>query len=137
MSNNMPIVLAPHQARQLAQGLAGLRGLIGAVALVAPSLALKPWAGAEVAGLSGGRLVGRALGGRDLALAAGAFLAMRNDGPVRGWIEAGGLADTGDVVATLVAFRHLPKVTRWGVLALTLGAIGAAYVIAPSVDQKD
>jgi hypothetical protein len=62
---------------------------------------------------------------------------MRNDGPVRGWIEAGGLADTGDVVATLVAFRHLPKVTRWGVLALTLGAVGAAYVIAPSVDQKD
>jgi hypothetical protein len=135
MSKNMPVVLTHDQARQLAQGLAGLRGLIGVLALVAPARALAPWAGAETAGLPGGRLVGRALGGRDLALAAGAFLAMRNEGSVRGWIEAGCLADTGDVVATLVAFRHLPKLTRWGVLALTLGAVGAAVVIAPNLDR--
>ncbi|MGO8875874.1 MAG: hypothetical protein ACLQNG_08940 [Acidimicrobiales bacterium] len=136
MSKQVPVLLTPPQARQLAQALAGLRGLIGVVAFVSPSVALRPWAGAAVAAHPGGRLVGRALGGRDLALSAGAFLAMRHDGRVRGWIEAGGLADTGDVLATLVAFRHLPKRTRWGVLALTLGAVAAAYVVAPSVDEQ-
>lgn len=130
----LPISLDRHQARLAASGLAGLRGLIGVAALVAPGMVLRPWAGGAVSSETGGKLLGRALGGRDLALAAGAFLAMRHEAPVRGWIEAGGLADTGDLVATVVAFRALPRGTRVGVLLLTLAAVATAYVVAPVVD---
>jgi hypothetical protein len=137
MSKQMPVLLEPQQARVAAQALAGARLLIGVVALVSPAVALTPWAGPEVADQPGGRLIGRALGARDLALGAGAILALRHEGPARGWIEAGGLADSGDAVATMIAFGQLPRRTRWAVLATILGAVGAAYVIAPSVDPAD
>ncbi len=132
-----PIALDQRQARRLAQALAGLRGLIGVVAFLAPARALKPWVGEGAGSDAGGRLLGRALGGRDVALGAGALLALNYDTPVRGWIEAGGLADTADAVATLVAFRRLPKGTRLYVLALTLAAVATAYLVAPVVDAVD
>jgi hypothetical protein len=137
MSKQMAVLLEPQQARLAAQALAGVRLLIGVVALVWPAAALKPWAGPEMADQPGGRLLGRALGARDVALGAGAIVAMRHEGPVRGWIEAGGLADSGDALATIIAFGQLPKRTRWAVLASILCAVGAAYVIAPSVDPAD
>jgi hypothetical protein len=137
MSKQMPVLLKPQQARLAAQALAGVRLLIGVVAWVSPAVALKPWVGRDVADQPGGRLIGRALGARDVALGAGAFVAMRHEGSVRGWIEAGGLADSGDALATIFTFGQLPKRTRWAVLATTLGAVGAAYVIAPSVDPAD
>ena len=62
MSKQMPVLLEPQQARVAAQALAGARLLIGVVALVSPAVALKPWAGPEVADQPGGRLIGRALG---------------------------------------------------------------------------
>jgi hypothetical protein len=137
MSKQMAVLLEPQQARLAAQALAGVRLLIGVVALVWPAAALKPGAGPEMADQPGGRLLGRALGARDVALGAGAIVAMRHEGPVRGWIEAGGLADSGDALATIIAFGQLPKRTRWAVLASILCAVGAAYVIAPSVDPAD
>jgi hypothetical protein len=132
-----PVVMSRRQARLAAQGLAGVRALIGVVAWAAPHLALDPWVGPDLAAGAEGRLLGRALGARDLALGAGALLAIRHGGPVRGWIEAGGLADTGDAGATLLAFGRLPRRSRWLVLASIVGAVAAAYVIAPSVDVEE
>lgn len=132
----LPISLDRRQARLLAEGLAGLRGLIGVAAFLLPGVVLKPWVGEDVSAQRGGRLLGRALGGRDLALAAGAFLALRHDGAVRGWIEAGALADSGDALATLVAFRALPKRWRFAVLLMTLSAVATAFVVAPALDGE-
>jgi len=124
------------RARQAAGAVAAARTVLGVVAFVAPSLPARPWVGAEEAGRPGTRLFARTLGARDLALGLGAILAMRHESSMRGWVEAGGLADTGDTVATLIAFRGLPRRSRWLVLSSTVGAAIAAGVLAPLVDRK-
>ena len=91
---NLPLnVLGRDRARTAATGLACVRAAIGAAALILPELVLRPWIGADEAAATGAKLAGRALGGHDLALAAGPFLAMRHDAPVRGWVEGGMLSD--------------------------------------------
>lgn len=121
-------------ARMAAQTLALGRVGFGVTALVAPSLPLRPWVGREIAWRPKAKLLGRALGGRDLALGIGVLLALRHDTPVRGWVEAGALADAGDVLATLCAFGTLPKKSRMMVLALAGGAVAMASLTAPAVD---
>ncbi|MHB1509678.1 MAG: hypothetical protein ACYCST_08100 [Acidimicrobiales bacterium] len=135
MSRYLSLALKPDRAAQVTLALAGARAMIGAVAWVAPKAALKAWVGGEIPSHVGGRLLGRALGARDLALAAGAILAYRQGRPVRGWAEAGVLADAGDAVATLVGFRQLPQRTRWAVLASTVGAAVSGYLVAQRVDK--
>jgi hypothetical protein len=73
------------------------------------------------------------MGARDLALGLGAILAMRHDAPVRGWVEAGGLADAGDLAATLLAWRSLPRASRWGVAVLTAGGVVAGRLVSMSL----
>ncbi|MCU1489608.1 MAG: hypothetical protein JWM85_1013 [Acidimicrobiaceae bacterium] len=99
-----------------------------------PGWVAAPWIGREAAATPGARLLGRALGGRDLALGLGALLAAQHDAPLRGWVEAGLLSDTGDTLATLLAFKKLPRFTRWLILATTLGAVAAAALCAPFLD---
>jgi hypothetical protein len=123
------------QARRYAQGLAGLRILFGVLALLLPSRVTEPWVGPTV-DEDKRAVLSRALGGRDLALGLGLVLAGRKDKPVRGWVEAGGLADAGDLVATLISFRHLPRLTRWGVLGMTAGAVATAGVLAPALGRE-
>lgn len=135
MSHSMPQVFSRETARKGATGLAALRGAVGVAAWVIPAQALRPWVGSVAANSAGGRLLGRSLGARDIALGAGALLSERHDTPVRGWLEAGALADVGDLIATLYAFRKLPKLTRWGVLGLTAGAAVAGGLLAPCVDE--
>lgn len=117
-----------------AEALALIRVGIGVAAWVMPDRITDPWVGPSDD--PGPRAVlSRALGARDIALGLGALLAARNHRSVRGWVEAGGLADTGDLVATLISFRRLPRFTRWGLLAVTAGAVGAAAVLAPSLND--
>src|ERR1051326_779013 len=97
------------QARQLAETVAWGRIAIGAVALLAPSVPLRPWFGREFARDPRTKLLGRSLGARDLALGVGVVLALRHEGPVRGWVEGAGVADAGDCLATVLGFGKLPK----------------------------
>jgi hypothetical protein len=83
------------------------------------------------------KLLARSLGSRDIALGLGAILAMDRGAPSRGWLEAGGLADAGDLLATLIAFRSLPRFGRWTTLLVISGAVAAAGVLAPSVDRPE
>ena len=136
MSDSLPQLFTREQARSAGTALAGVRAAIGAAAWFAPKLALRPWVGGVVASEPGGRLLGRSLGARDLALGIGAILAERHDAPVRGWIEAGALSDVGDFLGTLGTFSKLPKATRWGVLAMTAGAVAAGALIAPCIDRE-
>lgn len=122
------------QARQLAAGIAWGRIVLGATAMVAPSIPLRPWVGRDVAWRPRAKLLARALGARDVALGVGVVLALRHDAPVRGWVEGGGLADAGDVLATLLAFGSLPKLGRFAVLGSAAGAAVTARLVAASVD---
>jgi hypothetical protein len=110
------------------------RGMIKAVALgrivlggsylLAPNLAMKLWPGRT--GTTGedqavARLLARSVGGRDVALAVGALLALSHDAPVRGWVEAGMLADAVDALAIGMASRHLPRGRTALLFAASLG----------------
>ena len=122
------------QARQLAEAVAWGRIAIGITALVAPTVPLRPWVGRDFAWQPRAKLLARSLGARDLALGVGVILALRHDAPVRGWVEGSGLADAGDVLATLLSFGKLPESGRWLVLLSAAGAAAAARVAAPAVD---
>jgi hypothetical protein len=121
------------QSRQLAQLVAVGRLALGVTAIALPQVPLRPWVGDRRTDQPA-LVLARALGGRDVALGLGAVLAMRHDAPLRGWVEAGGLADTGDAVFTLLAFRHLPAAGRWAVLAAAGGGALAARLAARGVD---
>jgi hypothetical protein len=124
------------QARQIAEAIAVGRIAIGVVALVAPTVPLRPWVGRDFAWQPRAKLLARSLGARDLALGIGVMLALRHKAPVRGWVEGAGLADAGDALATLLAFGKLPKGGRWLVLASAAGAAAAARFAAPLVDAE-
>jgi hypothetical protein len=99
----------------------------------------RPWvgvgAGADegTAGLAA-RVLGRALGGRDLALGLGALAALTQADAESSsaWVAAGALCDALDVATTLAAWRELPRVTRWFVLSSAAGAslAGVAGAVA-------
>ena len=124
------------KARQIAEAIAVGRIGIGIVALVAPTVPLRPWVGRDFAWQPRAKLLARSLGARDLALGIGVMLALRHKAPVRGWVEGSGLADAGDTLATLLAFGKLPKSGRWLVLASAAGAAAAARLAAPVVDAE-
>jgi len=122
------------RARQLATSVAWGRIAIGATAMVAPSVPLRPWVGRDVAWRPRAKLLARSLGARDLALGLGVILALRHDAPVRGWVEGGGLADASDALGTLIAFGTLPKFGRWAVLLSAAGAAATAGLASRAVD---
>lgn len=124
------------KARQIAEAIALGRIGIGVVALVAPTVPLRPWVGRDFAWQPRAKLLARSLGARDLALGIGVMLALRHKAPVRGWVEGAALADAGDTLATLLAFGKLPKSGRWLVLASAAGAVAAARLAAPMVDSE-
>ena len=145
-----------------ATAVAAARVGIGVVALVRPDVPSRPWVGTGTgdgpAGLAG-RVFGRALGGRDLALGLATLVALRQLGRESGlpgesatpgesgdpgaggsggseaaslWVAAGALADALDVVTSLASWRELPRFTRWLVVGSAAGAslTGAAGALA-------
>lgn len=94
------------------------RTVLGLVALTLPEIPARPWVGQSVAGTTGGRVLARALGARDLVLGLGA---VQTASP--GWAAAGAGADALDALVTLGSFPELPRRGRFLVL---LSAGGAA-----------
>ncbi len=126
--------MRPDTVRQIARLVAWGRVGIGVTALVAPSALAAPWVG-RGARTPAARLLARTMAGRDLALGAGAVRALaRSDDEARAWVALGGTADVVDTVATLLAFDELPRLRRWGVLALTAGAAVVSLRVAADLD---
>lgn len=121
-------------ARRFARLLSYGRIALGVTAIVAPRLPAVPWVGDAEARRTSLQLFARSLGARDVALGLGPVLALRHDAPARGWVEAGGLADAGDLVGTLVAWRTLPRRTRLVMLGIITGSMVASRVLATSLD---
>ena len=127
------------QLRRGTTAVAAARVAIGVLALARPGVPSRPWvgvgAGADegTAGLAV-RVLGRALGGRDLALGLGTLAALNQaDAEASStWVAAGALCDALDVATTLASWRELPRVTRWFVLTSAAGAslAGAAGAVA-------
>lgn len=124
-------VLTEQRARSLALGVAAARLALGVFAFVAPERAARPWVGRGAG--ADRRVLCRALGARDIALGLGALVAAQRGAPLRGWVEAGGLSDAGDTLATLLSLGQLPPLGRIAVLAASGGAAAAAAVAAPSL----
>jgi hypothetical protein len=118
----------------LARGQAVNRVLMGAGLLLAPGAFARVWAGAA-AGDPRAKVLGRALGARDLALGAAGLLAER-DGD-RGWVRrsfaAQAFADAVDLAAIAGAGRALPRASRR--LGSLLAGGSAAVAAAHAWDQ--
>ncbi|HYS39508.1 MAG TPA: hypothetical protein VEO01_28155 [Pseudonocardiaceae bacterium] len=97
---------------------------IGVLAAVRPGLAARSWVDRPSADGTAARVFARALGGRDIALAAGALAAFRahDQAELRRWAGMGAIADAVDAVATLACWSALPKTNRLLVLAAAAGA---------------
>ncbi len=124
------------------RALAAGRVALGLAALAWPALPARPWVGAAGDDLAV-RVFGRALGARDLALGLGALAALRGPagqpGPAGPWVAAGALSDGLDVVASLIAWRELPRHGRWLVVASAGGAAltGAVGTLAMQAMPDD
>ena len=80
-----------------ARGIAAARVAIGIAATLAPGLVSRLQFGSDTPSQ---RILVRLLGGRDLVLGLGVLMAARRGSSgVRGWVEAGGLADGIDALA--------------------------------------
>jgi len=121
--------------RRGATTVAAGRVALGVIALAWPAVPARPWVGAAADNVAA-RVLGRALGARDLALGLGALAALQGPaaaaGPARAWVGAGALSDALDVAATMASWRELPRFTRWLVVASAGGAAlaGAAGALA-------
>ncbi|MFN2594788.1 MAG: hypothetical protein ABR579_07870 [Actinomycetota bacterium] len=120
-------------ARDVATLLSGARVALGALLFLMPTKTAKAWS-SQGADSPAAIVASRGMGGRDFVLGLGALLALGNDKPVRGWIEAAALSDLLDAINAALSFRKLPPIR-----ALLMGgsAAGAAILgmqLAPELD---
>ena len=118
------------QIRAFAMGRIGL----GAAALIAPKAVLRRWLG-RGSDTPVTRVLARFVGGRDVALGLGTLFALRHGSPVRGWIEAGMVADAGDLVGTLLGAKHLPRVAALGTAVAAAGGVAYARRLVNQLEQ--
>ena len=131
-------LMNPRLSRRCARWLAAGRVALGVAAVLHPELPARPWVGATEAGGAAGRVLGRALGGRDLSLGLGALLALREGriaSSAASWVASGALADGVDVLATIVSWDALPSRGRVVITAVAgsaaiLGALAATALPA-------
>jgi hypothetical protein len=119
--------------RDLALSQARGRIAVGAALVLAPGLA-RLWIGAD-AQRRPVKLLTRALGVRDLALGLGVVIALDRGAPVRGWLEAGALADVVDLGATLIAGDSIPDDARRAVGVVAAGSAAMAALLARALDE--
>lgn len=121
-------------ARELATLLSGTRFALGAVLFLMPSKTAKAWSsqGAETPAAV---VASRGMGARDMALGLGALLALGNDKPARGWIEAAAFSDLLDAISTAMSFKRLPRGRAFLMGATAGGAAMLGMQLAPLLDD--
>jgi hypothetical protein len=107
--------------RSVALALALGRAALGAGLLAVPARVNTRWVGAD-GDRPGARVLGRAVGARDVAIGLGAAAALRQGGPARAWLVSGVLADLGDLGSTLGERGAMPRNGVIGVGALAGGS---------------
>ena len=119
--------------KDAATAIARGRIAIGAAALAAPGPGGRVMFGRDGAG-AGIKTLIRMLGGRDLVLGLGVVIALDRGAPVRGWLEAGAVADTVDLVACVLARDEMPRSAYLNTLALAGGAAIAGLWLSRRLD---
>ena len=119
--------------RDAATALARGRIAIGAAALVAPGPGGRVMFGRDGSG-PGMKALVRMLGGRDLVLGLGVVIALDRGAPVRGWLEAGAVADAVDLAACVLARDEMPRSAYLNTLALAGGAALAGLWLSRRLD---
>ena len=107
--------------RSLARALGATRVGVGTGFLFAPRTAVRLWTGERATVTSS--LAARSLGGRDLALGAGALLALNRGRGASLWLTAGAVADLADAIGMLASARRLPPARA--ALLLTSASVAA------------
>jgi hypothetical protein len=128
--------------QDLAKGYAAGRIGIGLLLLLFPRrMARSMWGGSQGSSPAVTLFV-RMVGVRDAILGAGALAAMQQQGEtgasarVRPWMSYGAVADGVDAVALLLAYKHLPKRKRFGLLAVAAGgAATGGYLMTTMVEE--
>ena len=113
--------------RQVATWYAAGRLALGAGLVLVPGV-LKGWIG-EDAGRPGTKVVARAFGARDIAIALGTLLALEEGTAVRRWLQAGALVDAADALSSLVGVAGIPRGKAARAFALAVvGAVTGGYL---------
>lgn len=120
--------------KDLARALSLTRIAIGAFAFIAPRRLAKSWTGHE-GDIVAAPMAIRGLGARDIALGLGTLLALDRGKGARGWLEAGALADAGDVISTLARFGDLPMLKRFTALASASTGAYLGMALAEAIDE--
>jgi hypothetical protein len=110
-------------ARTAARMLALGRIAAGLGLLVAPPLVSGAWTGRH-AGNAHAKVLGRALGARDLVIGLGALAALGGRGAATPWLLAGLVADTTDFVVTVAERDDLP-----GIAVPVIGSAAGAGIV--------
>ncbi len=118
--------------RNVVLAIGRTRIAVGLAALVAPRLATRMMFG-RGSDSDAATLFARMLGGRDLALGLGVVIAVDRGAPLRGWLEAGALADAIDCTSALAARDALPARTVAGAAATSGGAAIAGLWLSRQV----
>jgi hypothetical protein len=113
--------------REVTKQLAIGRMAVGVIGFVMPKTFGRVWVGNDAASARIA-MITRAFAVRDFALGLGAYLAVQREAPVRGWLEAGLLSDTADVLST---FRGpVPAARKLALAAAAMtGVAGGALAL--------
>jgi hypothetical protein len=111
--------------RDVVRLLSVARAVVGVIWLLAPHKVIKVWTGENAPSVSA-RVVGRGFGGRDLTLAVGTLITLKDERALATWLKAGALSDAADAGSTLAVFRELGGVRRlfWAATAAGTAALG-------------
>lgn len=123
------VVAGRTTVRRATAAWGALRIGLGVTALLAPRSASAVWIGSALPE-PGRAVLGRALGGRDVALGAGTVASALTGRPTAAWIVAAGGADAVDAAATLAAWHQLPSWRRVLVLVASAGSTATAVALA-------
>jgi hypothetical protein len=115
---------------------AALRIGLGVAALKKPRMASQAWVGPDASHGLTPVVLGRAAGGRDVALGAGAVACALTGAPLTPWVLAGGGADAVDAVATWLGGPDLPRWRRTLVTAVSGASALTALFLATQVDRR-
>lgn len=119
--------------RRAAGAMAVSRVGLGVVALTRPATVTRAWVG-PLGETHAGRLLGRALGGRDLVLGLGTLAALRRPaGPgadQAAWMGLAAVADGFDLLITVGYWDELPSRERWLIAASAGGAAALGLAAA-------
>jgi hypothetical protein len=119
----MTSVTATVDEHQVARLLAASRLAVGGLLLAAPGFAVRRWLGTEEAGPDV-KVLARAAGAREVALAVGALRALGDGSDARPWVAGAAAADAVDALAAIVALgRHQPV---RALLSATVAGVAAA-----------